>query len=393
MRILITAIQLTGIGGIESSLVNLLSNISDKYEIDLCVVGNYISKKTNIPANVRIVKGSKFMEYVCADYKVRKKDFKLFEKPFVIASKMLRHKIGMKRIVEIAFRNFKIPGEYDVAISFVNDTHRFNSYMGGAEYVVLNCVKAKQKVAWIHNDANRLGFTYENSYGNYSKFDKLVNVSYACKNIFDSKFPEFKGKSFVVYNMFNDKKISELAKEASPYENNEKFKIITVARLDNEQKRIDKAMDCCNMLKESGYSNFEWHIAGDGPDKEMLLNMAEERGISDVLIFDGYQSNPYKFIKNADVLVMTSDYEAYSMVLTEALSLCTPIICTNYNSAAEIVKDGVNGYLAGLTATDIFEKLKKVVDNPEILSDFRANIKKQGVSNETVVSQLKELIC
>lgn len=392
MKILITAIQLTGIGGIESSLTNLISNVKDMYDIDLCVIGNYISPKTKISDNVKVIKGSKIFEYVCMDYEKRKKDYNIFEKIQIVLCKLYRHKVGMKKVLDSALGKFKIDGEYDVAISFVNDTYRFNSYMGGSEYVVLNCVNAKQKIAWIHNDAVRLGFTHENCFDNYNRFDKIVNVSYACKDIFDAILPEFKKKSYVVYNMFDPQKIMNLAEQENPYADTKKLKFVTVSRLDNEQKRIDRVLECCRLLKIRGITGFEWHIVGSGPDECSLHKMAFDYDVEDIVVFEGYQSNPYKYIKNADVLIMTSDYEAYSMVLTESLTLCTPIICTNYDSAGEIVKDGVNGWLVGFNVKEMCDQIVRIINDPSILNQVRDNIRTSPNANEIVFRQLDELL-
>ena len=64
MKILFSVVVLKGIGGIESSLLNLLNNLSEsEYDIDLCVIGNYISGVTQIPDYVNVIKGNKIIEY------------------------------------------------------------------------------------------------------------------------------------------------------------------------------------------------------------------------------------------------------------------------------------------------------------------------------------------
>ena len=76
MKILFSVVVLKGIGGIESSLLNILNNLccDTEYVIDLCVIGKYISPTTVIPENVHIIQGNRILEYACSELKDLKKD-------------------------------------------------------------------------------------------------------------------------------------------------------------------------------------------------------------------------------------------------------------------------------------------------------------------------------
>lgn len=55
-----------------------------------------------------------------------------------------------------------------------------------------------------------------------------------------------------------------------------------------------------------------------------------ENGLDEIVKLIGLRANPYPYIKNADIFVMTSRYEGKSIALDEAKILCKPIVVTKY---------------------------------------------------------------
>ena len=363
MKILFSVVVLKGIGGIESSLLNILNNLccDTEYVIDLCVIGNYISPTTVIPENVHIIQGNRILEYACSELKDLKKDKSKTEIIMAVLVKCLKKAIGYKRILNFCLKSMKNKEKYDVAISFSND--KFNGeYIGGSDDYILRCCDAQRKIAWIHNDARQHGMTKEICLAHYKDFDYVVNVSEGCKKIFDEIVPEYKGKSKVVTNTLNLMGIEKRKSGISPYKSNGKINLLTVARMDNQQKRIDRVLDCCRKFKEEKINNVFWTVVGDGPDFEMLKKQAAQFELDDYLVFVGRKSNAIPYMQYADLFVQTSDYEAYSMVLIEALSVGCPCICTNYESAHNIIENDVNGWLVEKTSEAIYEKIRETIE-------------------------------
>lgn len=392
MKIIIVLPFLSGIGGIQSSLLNLLNNIQlSQNEVSICVFGNYISDSTIIPAGIKIIKGPRLLEYSLRGIASACKSYSWLERMQCVFVKIVKKIVGYKKIMNIALKLYKIEGNYDIAIAYSNDIHYATDFVGGGNDLVRTCITAKRKIAWIHNEAHRHGLTKNICKNTYKDFDNVVNVSYACKKIFDGIIPEYEFKSKVVYNMFNIEKIKELAREKNPY-NTKEFNLVTVARIDNQQKRIDRVLDCCERLKTTGYKGFKWYVVGDGPDLPYLMDKAKEKKLEDILIFTGRKNNPYPYMKYADVLVMTSDYEAHGMVLTESLLVGTPTICTNYPAAAEIVEEGVNGVIVGISTEALFNEVKKVMGGKNILQQWRENIAHQEINNEVALKQFWSVV-
>jgi glycosyltransferase involved in cell wall biosynthesis len=83
-------------------------------------------------------------------------------------------------------------------------------------------------------------------------------------------------------------------------------------------------------------------IVGEGPDRRLV----QELGLAGQVDLPGYASNPYSYMKNADLYVLSSIYEGFGMTLVEALALGTPVVSTDCPSGpAEVLCGGKYGAL------------------------------------------------
>lgn len=80
--------------------------------------------------------------------------------------------------------------------------------------------------------------------------------------------------------------------------------------------------------------------------KSELLTLAEELGIETAIDFQGFVHNPYAYMANAAVFVLSSRYEGFGNVLAEALACGCPVVSTDCPSGpAEILQNGAFGTL------------------------------------------------
>ena len=75
-----------------------------------------------------------------------------------------------------------------------------------------------------------------------------------------------KGKTCTVYNVFDDEQIRRLSLNHFNIYDGNTNNLVTVGRIDFQQKHIDWLPPFCKKLKEDGF-NFRWYIVGDGPDR------------------------------------------------------------------------------------------------------------------------------
>jgi glycosyltransferase involved in cell wall biosynthesis len=87
------------------------------------------------------------------------------------------------------------------------------------------------------------------------------------------------------------------------------------------------------------------YIYGEGPVQEGLKRLGQELGIADRIVFAGFSNVEEIWVAN-HVLVMPSRYEGLPIAMVEAMLCSRPVIATDVAGHAEIVEDGVTGFLA-----------------------------------------------
>lgn len=122
-----------------------------------------------------------------------------------------------------------------------------------------------------------------------------------------------------------------------------KKEILYVGRLDFVQKRVYRVIDTWNYL-EKEHPDWRLTIIGDGDDKQNLENHVKGLGLKNVH-FEGYQ-NPVKYYKRASLLMLTSDYEGFPLVLAEAMHFgVVPVVYNSYAAVSDIIDNGKDGII------------------------------------------------
>jgi len=107
-------------------------------------------------------------------------------------------------------------------------------------------------------------------------------------------------------------------------------------------------------------------ILGDGRERKSLLALAERLGIVEDLSLPGFTSNPYAYMRRADLFVLSSRWEGSPNVLTEAMALGTPVVSTDCPSGPDELL--AQGSIAPLVAVGdwqgLAEAMARVLDNP-----------------------------
>lgn len=86
-------------------------------------------------------------------------------------------------------------------------------------------------------------------------------------------------------------------------------------------------------------------LIGDGPERERTLELARKLGVMNRTWFLGKQNQIEHYYAIADVLLFPSEYESFGVTALEAMSSRLPVVGTTGSGLAEVVEDGVTGFL------------------------------------------------
>jgi colanic acid/amylovoran biosynthesis glycosyltransferase len=111
------------------------------------------------------------------------------------------------------------------------------------------------------------------------------------------------------------------------------------------------------------------NVAGDGPDRAVLEEMAQSLNIGPRIKFLGYQSQQQvrKLLMEADLFVMSSFAEGVPVVLMEAMAAGVPVVATRIAGIPELVRDELNGLLvAPGDVNEMTRAIRRLLGNDEL---------------------------
>lgn len=373
------------IGGSTTSLLSIL-NLFDysKYEIDLALGNKGGELEKYIPNEINIIS-----PLLPSDLLQKKKNvISVTKKVFArLISTARRSKNIENQIMSYENARFckRIEKYYDIAISFLE---------GYSLYYVANYVNAKYKIAWIHVDYIAAGFLNLIDINTYSKIDKFVLVSEACKESFDKAFPKYAGNSIIIPNILSKEVIEKRSEEDILFTVEEDvLNFVTTCRIDLASKALDRSVKAFyEVRKKNPAFNFKWYIIGDGPDLEDLRTVIKKYEMQDYIILLGKRINPLPIVKKMTLFFLPSKYEGKPMSVTEAQILRVPPVVTKYASADSQVNNMIDGLVMENSLEGIIKGLQFIFENKEIISEWKKNIKNTRYDNIEDFQYVERLI-
>ncbi|MBQ8766767.1 MAG: glycosyltransferase [Clostridia bacterium] len=266
-----------------------------------------------------------------------------------------------------------IKDNYDIEVAYLE--------CGATKVISTSTNKKAKKIAWVHCDLSKklsnINEFKTKSVNWYKKFDKVVCVSRDVENSFKSIY----GNEFdteVIYNVIDDYSIKEKADETvDDYSFYEKTPtIVSVGRL-SKQKRFDRLIEAHRLLLDDGISN-NLLIIGEGGERVNLEQTIISSGVQRTVTLSGFKSNPYPYIKNADLLAISSDYEGFSSFVAEGLILGKAIVTTKCNGMEELLGSSQYGIITECDAKALSEGIKKLLADNSLKEEYERNAIERG---------------
>ena len=378
------------IGGSTTSLLSILNRLDySKYDVDLLLnlhSGELLSK---IPKEVNLLPPAK-------KYTDPKKDklHRLLSPKYMLTylkGRSIAKKSGvpihLAQYMEMKDAEFfrEIPGEYDVAIAFLEgDRCKF----------VARHISAKRKLAWIHINYADSKFNPDYDRESMAAFDKIVLVSEDCKVDFDKAFPELTDRTCVIENILSTEYVQSMADEDNDLVvDKNKINLVSTCRINFRSKGLDRAVEAMARLKKEGMlNNIAWYIFGDGQDMAAFKGMIEENGLNDIIFPLGIRTNPLKYLKDMTMFFLPSRFEGKPMAVTEAFMVGLPALVTEYSSAREQIRDKVDGIIAENSTEGIYNGLKALLSGEIAIDELKKNVLSKDYSNIEEIEKVEKLI-
>lgn len=112
-------------------------------------------------------------------------------------------------------------------------------------------------------------------------------------------------------------------------------------------------------------------IAGDGPEKENILRVANENGVSDNLIMAGYVNDMRSFFKSIDIFCLSSLAEGTPLTALEAAASGIPLVLTSVGGSTALINNGVDGFLVESSApAQMADALGELIGDENLRNQF-----------------------
>ena len=233
---------------------------------------------------------------------------------------------------------------YDVAISF-------SGHYNDLAFVGFDCVEAKQKIAWLHGTINSYALISDGFINLYKHFNVLICLSREGEQEFKSSKRWINLPTVQLYNPIDlltskpsQRFSTQLSEAYGDY-------ILTVARL-AYPKDIPTLIKALEVLKCRYGIHKNLLVVGDGPDLDMVSDIAANSMVRDQVHFIGYVNDPSPYYDACAVFVLSSLSEGLPTVLLEAMARGKPVVSTDTIGAREVLNSGEFGALCGIGDAD-----------------------------------------
>ena len=214
--------------------------------------------------------------------------------------------------------------------------------------------------------------------------DNIVAISKKTRESIEEVFPEYRSKLCTIYNGYNFEEIIEKSKESVDIELNSNS-ICSVGRIE-ENKGSDRVLEVIRLLHKQD-KKYHLYFIGTGTLEEELKRRVDQYGLQQYVHFLGYQKNPYKYLKDMELLLSMSKQEGFPGVYVEALSLGIPFVSTDVGGAEELSQKGRFGKIIN-TDEQVVEEIIKYIEGSEVFNKEEA---REFLSTFTIEKQIEDI--
>lgn len=372
-------------GGIQRVLHKIVEELEKENEVCICT---FMDKNRKI-----YYKYNNSVEFEFMNEYYEKKDLKtriirkLSRKYGIINNRQILidafySEINIKKLQEVLERK-----QFDVVIA-LQGTYS----MLLAQIDKTNFAKTKF-VGWVHNSYEAY-FETPNAYnyGEYviakdklCKLDKIITLTEHDAEIYRKKF-EVNAVCISNPLSFEPIKISKCDNKC----------LLFVGRIVIRQKGIDYFIEIMKQVfADDRTSGWKCLVVGDGPDLENAKHLAENAGILEKLEFMGNRNDMEEIYSESSILLSTSRWEGFGLVITEAYACGVPVVAFNNSGPAEIINNGIDGILIEKYDVHTFaQAVIELIVNEEKRKEYSVNalIRSQDFKVDSIMKRWEDVL-
>lgn len=370
------------VGGVERSLVDTLKHIDyNQYNVDLLLLEELGDYACEIPRQVNIILKDSRAAYgpivSTLVHNIKKRDwFSLKFRLAILATKILGNK-GYKWLNNLLVQS----KEYDVAIAY---------RVGISADIVAHSITASKRLCWWHHGSIR----QSDNLAQLDHFNHIIAVSNGVKNMLLEHRQTLVNKIAIIPNMVDVEQICAMGDEGdNPYGNYAGLKFVTVGRVVAE-KHIENVVKAAVRLRADGKLSFKWYVIGYGELYDDIAALIRKADLANQVILCGRLSNPYPYIKHADMMIHTSHIESQGLVIQEAMALGTPCVVTRSVGPSEFISNGENGIMVEPDIDSLINGIYRLAENKELQKSIAHNGYNtlHHYTPQVIIKQIEELI-
>lgn len=373
-------------GGIQSALVNLANALVRVCEVDLFIYHPQGPLKERLSPQVRVLPVGWRTQALGMSLggALRSGSLRtaLFRSFAAVWAKLFDNALPLR----IAFSHEPRLTGYDLAVGYFQEQNRHYVVSGFSCFIDMR-VEARLKAAWLHYDPSTLELDHAYNLPLYRRMDKIVLVSRSLQEKYDALHPELRGKTDFCYNVIDRRELLEKSAQPQAIAYPEGRLICFSACRLSEEKAIVRGVKALSPVFKA-HDELMWFIAGEGAERERIQSAIDEQQLADRILLIGQQSNPYPYMRHADLVMNVSYHEAAPMVFMEAHVLGVPVFATRTSSADELLRDGETDFICENTEEGIREGFQRLMDQPRQISQAKARAEAAPWTCEDGVARL-----
>ncbi len=317
------------LGGAERVVSHLLQHLNNDFEIHLALYSREI--EFDIPANIPVFDLQQSLD----------------EKPFSV---FLKIPLLSYRLYRYCKRN-----KINTSVAFLNRPCYINALMRTLwryKGNIIMCERTHQTTilgsnSWLFRTVSTSLVSFS-----YKRASLVLVNSYASKQDLVENF-NVKTPMQVIYNPIDLAIIRKQSVLPCPFTFDENtFYFISVGGF-RKEKNLQFLLDAFFIIKQLSVKLI---LVGAGAQKLELERKVQDLGLSNHVIFTGFDNNPFKYVKRSDCFVLSSYVEGFPNVLLEALACEKPIISTDCKSGPrELLAPGTDLHHSAITSFEVAE--------------------------------------